>query len=40
MKFVRYGQRGQEKPGVIDSDGHIRDLSAVVPDLTRSESVV
>jgi 2-keto-4-pentenoate hydratase/2-oxohepta-3-ene-1,7-dioic acid hydratase in catechol pathway len=34
MKFVRFGQRGQEKPGVIDSDGNIRDLSAVVPELT------
>ncbi|BBD01264.1 MULTISPECIES: fumarylacetoacetate hydrolase family protein [Sphingobium] len=34
MKFVRFGQRGQEKPGVIDSDGNIRDLSGIVPELT------
>lgn len=34
MKFVRFGQRGQEKPGVVDSDGNIRDLSGVVPELT------
>jgi 2,4-diketo-3-deoxy-L-fuconate hydrolase len=34
MKFCRFGPRGQEKPGLIDGDGHIRDLSAVVPELT------
>ncbi|CAM8673092.1 fumarylacetoacetate hydrolase family protein [Sphingobium sp.] len=34
MKFVRFGQAGQEKPGVIDSEGNIRDLSGVVPELT------
>lgn len=34
MKFVRYGPRGQEKPGLIDSDGAIRDLSAIIPDIT------
>lgn len=34
MKFVRFGQRGQEKPGVIDADGNIRDLSGVIPELT------
>lgn len=34
MKFCRFGQRGQEKPGVIDSEGKIRDLSGVVADLT------
>ena len=34
MKFVRFGQRGQEKPGVIDSYGNIRDLSGIVPELT------
>ena len=34
MKFVRFGQRGQEKPGVIDAEGKIRDLSGVVADLT------
>ena len=33
MKFLRYGPRGAEKPGVLDSDGNIRDLSGVVDDL-------
>ncbi len=33
MKFVRYGHAGQEKPGVSDKAGHIRDLSGVVTDL-------
>jgi 2-keto-4-pentenoate hydratase/2-oxohepta-3-ene-1,7-dioic acid hydratase in catechol pathway len=34
MKFCRFGQRGQEKPGVIDSAGNMRDLSGVVTDIT------
>ena len=33
MKLVRYGKRGAEKPGVIDENGDLRDLSAVVPDI-------
>ena len=33
MKLVRYGQPGKEKPGLIDSDGKLRDLSAVVKDI-------
>ena len=33
MKLVRYGSRGAEKPGLIDADGRIRDLSAHVPDI-------
>jgi 2,4-diketo-3-deoxy-L-fuconate hydrolase len=33
MKLVRYGNPGKEKPGLIDSEGKLRDLSAVVPDL-------
>ncbi len=32
MKLVRYGKAGAEKPGLIDSDGTIRDLSAHVTD--------
>ena len=32
MKLLRYGSRGQEKPGVLASDGSIRDLSSVVSD--------
>jgi 2-keto-4-pentenoate hydratase/2-oxohepta-3-ene-1,7-dioic acid hydratase in catechol pathway len=33
MKLVRYGDIGQEKPGVIDKSGAIRDLSHVVDDI-------
>lgn len=33
MKFLRYGPRGAEKPGVLDADGNIRDLSGLVGDL-------
>ncbi len=33
MKLVRYGQPGAEKPGIVDHDGRIRDLSSLVPDL-------
>jgi 2-keto-4-pentenoate hydratase/2-oxohepta-3-ene-1,7-dioic acid hydratase in catechol pathway len=33
MKLVRYGQPGREKPGIIDAEGRIRDLSGVVPDI-------
>ncbi|AWB34145.1 fumarylacetoacetate hydrolase family protein [Orrella marina] len=33
MKLVRYGSPGAEKPGLIDGQGALRDLSHVVPDL-------
>lgn len=33
MKLLRYGPAGQEKPGLLDSTGTIRDLSGVVPDI-------
>ena len=33
MKLVRYGQPGQEKPGLIDAQGALRDLSGVVADI-------
>ena len=33
MKLVRYGAPGREKPGIIDADGKIRDLSRVVNDI-------
>ena len=36
MKFLRYGPSGQEKPGLLDDQGQIRDLSAVIPDLAGS----
>lgn len=33
MKLVRYGNLGKEKPGLIDADGKLRDLSGVIPDI-------
>jgi 2-keto-4-pentenoate hydratase/2-oxohepta-3-ene-1,7-dioic acid hydratase in catechol pathway len=33
MKLLRYGPKGQEKPGLLDGAGQIRDLSAVVADI-------
>jgi len=33
MKLVRYGAAGREKPGVVDGEGRIRDLSGLVPDI-------
>ena len=33
MKFLRYGPMGQEKPGMMDASGVIRDLSAHVDDI-------
>ena len=33
MKIVRYGEPGREKPGIIDSQGKIRDLSGAITDI-------
>jgi 2,4-diketo-3-deoxy-L-fuconate hydrolase len=33
MKLVRYGNPGQEKPGVIDSEGKLRDISSALADI-------
>ncbi len=33
MKLLRYGPAGQEKPGILDAEGRIRDLSAHVADI-------
>ena len=33
MKLVRYGNPGKEKPGLIDAEGKLRDLSSVVKDI-------
>ncbi len=33
MKLVRYGNPGKEKPGLIDDNGQLRDLSAIVKDI-------
>jgi 2,4-diketo-3-deoxy-L-fuconate hydrolase len=37
MKLLRYGPWGQEKPGVVDRDHRLRDLSGVLPDLTPEQ---
>lgn len=37
MKLCRYGTRGAEKPGLIDVDGRIRDLSGVIADVTPAD---
>jgi 2,4-diketo-3-deoxy-L-fuconate hydrolase len=34
MKLLRYGPKGKEKPGLVDADGRIRDISRHVKDLT------
>ncbi|MDF3833240.1 fumarylacetoacetate hydrolase family protein [Cupriavidus basilensis] len=34
MKLIRYGAAGQERPGMVDERGRIRDLSAHIPDVT------
>ena len=34
MKLLRYGEIGHERPGMVDNDGVIRDLSGVVDDIT------
>ena len=34
MKLLRHGPRGQEKPGLLDARGQLRDLSALIPDIT------
>lgn len=34
MKLLRYGPRGAEKPGLLDADGQIRDLSDHIADIT------
>lgn len=33
MKLLRFGPKGQEKPGLLDADGRIRDLSAHLTDM-------
>jgi len=34
LKLLRYGPVGQEKPGLLDAQGAVRDLSGVLPDIT------
>ncbi|TCS14387.1 fumarylacetoacetate hydrolase family protein [Caulobacter sp. BK020] len=37
MKLLRYGPRGAEKPGLLDAEGKIRDLSGHVADITGAQ---
>jgi 2-keto-4-pentenoate hydratase/2-oxohepta-3-ene-1,7-dioic acid hydratase in catechol pathway len=37
MKLLRYGPIGSEKPGVLDSEGKIRDLSGIVTDIAGEQ---
>ncbi|RZJ01375.1 MAG: FAA hydrolase family protein [Brevundimonas sp.] len=37
MKLLRYGAKGAEKPGLLDGEGRIRDLSGVVADITPAQ---
>jgi 2,4-didehydro-3-deoxy-L-rhamnonate hydrolase len=37
MKLLRFGPKGQEKPGMIDGEGVLRDLSGVLPDLRAAD---
>ena len=34
MKLLRYGPKGKEKPGILDSAGNLRDLSGIIADVT------
>ena len=34
MKLLRHGAKGAEKPGLLDAKGQVRDLSALMPDIT------
>jgi 2,4-diketo-3-deoxy-L-fuconate hydrolase len=36
LKLLRYGLRGQERPGVLDAAGRVRDLSGVIDDIGGS----
>ena len=36
MKLVRYGEIGKERPGVLDKDGNIRDISGHIQEITGS----
>ena len=37
MKLLRYGEPGRERPGMIDADGNIRDLSGHVTDIAGAD---
>ncbi|MBU2887506.1 fumarylacetoacetate hydrolase family protein [Gilvimarinus agarilyticus] len=37
MKLLRYGPKGQEKPGIVDAQGTIRSLAGVVGDISGAD---
>jgi 2,4-didehydro-3-deoxy-L-rhamnonate hydrolase len=37
VKIVRHGERGRERPGLLEADGVIRDLSGIISDWTPAE---
>lgn len=37
MKTVRFGAKGKEKPGLIDKEGKLRDLSGEIADITPEQ---
>ena len=37
MKLLRFGPKGMEKPGMLDAQGVVRDLSGVLPDLRAAD---
>jgi len=34
MKLLKHGAVGQERPGALDAQGQVRDLSLLIPDFT------
>ncbi|HEX6703255.1 MAG TPA: fumarylacetoacetate hydrolase family protein [Albitalea sp.] len=36
MKLMRHGPKGAERPALVDATGQVRDLSAVLPDITAA----
>jgi 2,4-didehydro-3-deoxy-L-rhamnonate hydrolase len=36
MKLLRHGPKGHERPGLLDAKGQVRDLSALLPDITAA----
>jgi len=36
MKLLRHGPRGQERPGLLDDEGRVRDLSSLLADITAA----